>query len=69
MFYDTLACVYFILVANGAGSDERTIILRNRLSLVARLPYHFFLVWVRIPGASVSIYTCYLCPGTTVAGS
>eukprot|EP01031_Cornospumella_fuschlensis_P028680 gene28680-34626_t len=53
MFFGTLACVYFILVANEAGSNERTIILRNRLGLVARLPYFFFSVGAYSWGFSV----------------
>ena len=44
MFLSTLACVYFILMANEAGNDTRVIIFRKNLGILSRFPYFFFAI-------------------------
>lgn len=66
MFFGTLTCVYFILMANEAGTDERVIIYRRQLGIVARFPYYFFSLGAYSWGFSV--YCHFLLVPRTLTG-
>lgn len=53
MMMGTIICVFFVLAANEAGSDERVVILRDRLGWVSRFPYLYFSIGAYAWGISV----------------
>lgn len=53
MFFGTLCCVYFILMGNEAGTDERVLVFRRRLGIIARFPYYCFTIGAVSWGVSI----------------